>query len=174
MIDLILSRQSIRKYKKDMIVKKEDILDVLRAAMQAPSAGNEQPWQFIVIDDKNIINDLEKTQPYAPFLKDINTVILVCGDKSLERFKDFWIIDCSAATENLLLAAHSKGLGAIWIGVYPIMERVEPTRKICKLPDSLIPVSLIPLGYPDETPDHILRFNEERIHHNYFGQPLII
>lgn len=173
MINTILSRQSVRKYKKNESVKKDDVLDLLKAAMQAPSAGNEQAWQFIVIDDKNVIKELSKSQPYAPFLNDVSTAILVCGDTSLEQFKGFWIIDCSAATENILLAAHSKGLGAIWLGIHPIAERVEATKKICKLPDNLIPVSLIPLGYSDEKIGNSLRFDKSRISVNYFGNKMV-
>lgn len=169
MLDVILSRQSVRKYRDSEKVKKEDVSDLLKAAMQAPSAGNEQPWQFIVIDDDTVIRDLSKSQPYAPFLKDVHTAILVCGDTSLEQFKGFWIIDCSAATQNILLAAHAKGLGAIWLGIHPIDERVEATRQICKLPDTLIPVSLIPLGYSDEKRDVALRYDEKRVHRNIFG-----
>ncbi|OHD05741.1 MAG: NADH dehydrogenase [Spirochaetes bacterium GWD1_27_9] len=171
-MDFILSRQSIRKYRKDVPIPREDIFDLLKAAMQAPSAGNEQAWQFIVIEDKKVLNELEKTQPYAPFLKDVNSAILVCGDLKLEQFKNFWSIDCSAATENILLAAHSKGIGAIWLGIYPMMERVEPTKKICKLPDHCIPISLIPLGYPDEKPVQQLRFDTDRIHLNFFNNKI--
>lgn len=164
-MNAILNRKSIRKY-TDEKVSEEIVNELLRAGMQAPSAGNEQPWEFVVLRNKDIMSQVVDVHPYSKMLLNTDVAIVVCGDESKERFKGFWVQDCSAATENILLAAEEKGLGAVWLGVYPEKDRVEGIKKILNLPDSVIPLSIIPLGYPDEKKEASNRFNEERIHYD--------
>jgi len=164
-MDAILKRRSIRKYTKqptsDKIIK-----ELLEAAVSAPSAGNQQPWHFIIIDNHRIFNEIPKFHPSAKMLKDADKAILVCGDLSLERFKGYWILDCSAATENILIAAHARGLGACWLGVYPREERIVGMRKLLNIPEHVIPLSLISLGFPAEQKTSEDRYNSSRVHHN--------
>ena len=164
-MEAILSRRSIRHYTDDP-VPEELIQQLLRAAMAAPSASNEQPWQFVVIDERSLFNDIMKSHPYASMLSEAKVVIAVCGDLQRELFKGYWVEDCSAATENILIAAHALGLGAVWLGVYPREERVEAVRTILKLPAHIIPLGLISIGFPAETKPPSNRFDASRIHRN--------
>lgn len=164
-MDAILNRKSIRKY-TDEKVSDEIVEELLKAGMQAPSAGNEQPWEFVVLRDKEIMKKITEFHPYSKMLLNTDVAIVVCGDVSKEVFEGFWVQDCSAATENILLAAEDKGLGAVWLGVYPIEERVGATKELLKLPESVIPLSIIAVGYPDENRKTVSRFNKERIHYD--------
>ena len=164
-MDTILTRRSIRKYKKQSIPN-EIIEELLDAAVSAPSAGNQQPWHFVIVDDRKILDKIPEVCPNAKMLKDAEKAILVCGDLSLEKHKGYWSIDCSAATENILLAAHAKGLGSCWLGVYPREERVIGLRKLLNTPEYVIPFSLISLGYPAEQKAKEERYDNSRIHHN--------
>jgi nitroreductase len=164
-LEAILTRRSIRKYRKKRIAD-ELVQRLLQAAFHAPSAGNQQPWHFILLDDHKILNVIDTFHPSAKNLKEADKAILICGDVHLEKFKGYWMIDCAAATENILLAAHSLGLGACWLGVYPREGRVAGMRKLLSLPSHIIPFALVSLGYPAETKDHEDRFNTERIHYN--------
>lgn len=164
-MDAILTRKSIRKY-KDIEVSDEIVEDLLRAAMAAPSAGNEQPWEFIVLRDKEIMRKITEFHPYSRMLLNTDVAIIVCGDEAKEKFKGYWVQDCSAASENILLAAEDKGLGAVWLGVYPLEDRVSSLKKVLNLPESVIPLSIIPVGYPDEQKNPADRFNKERIHYD--------
>jgi nitroreductase len=164
-LETIFTRRSIRKYKNDEIPE-ELIKKLLEAAMYAPSAGNEQPWHFIIIDDKKILNKIPEFHPFSDMLRQVNVAILICGDTKLEKYKGFWVEDCSAAAQNILLAAHSMGLGTVWCGIYPHMDRVDGFRNLFNFPDNIIPLVIIPVGYPDELKDKPERFIESRIHHN--------
>ncbi|SKA77811.1 Nitroreductase [Caloramator quimbayensis] len=164
-MDAIFNRKSIRKY-KDIKVSDEIVNYLLKAAMQAPSAGNEQPWEFIVLRDKDVMKKITQVHPYSKMLLEADVAIVVCGDESKEVYKGFWVQDCSAATENILIAAEDKGLGAVWLGVYPHMDRAEAIKEILNLPESVIPLSIIPVGYPDEQKKAADRFNKERIHYD--------
>jgi len=159
----ILGRRSIRRYTPKP-VPEEVVAELLHAAMAAPSAGNEQPWHFIVLRDRNILDAIPNFHPYSAMVKHASVAIVVCGDLSREKFKGFWVQDCSAATENLLLAATAKGLGAVWTALYPMEDRVSGMRKLLGLPEQIIPLSLIPLGYPDEQPGRADRFDPVRVH----------
>ncbi|KPK31984.1 MAG: NADH dehydrogenase [Chlamydiae bacterium SM23_39] len=163
-LEAIRTRKSIRKYLSKNIDSKI-IEEILSAAMSAPSAMNEQPWQFIVIDKRDILSKIPDFCPYSQMAKDAPLAILVCGDDKGER-EGFWIQDCSAATENLLLAAHEKSLGAVWTGVYPRQGRVLEFQKMLKIPKNIIPFALIVLGYPDEKPKQKDNFKREKIHYN--------
>ncbi|MDY0234768.1 MAG: nitroreductase family protein [Gudongella sp.] len=164
-MDAILNRKSIRKY-KDLKISEEIVEDLLRAGMQAPSAGNGQPWEFIVLRDKKIMKKITKIHPYSQMLLNTDVAIIVCGNEEKEVFKGMWVQDCSAATENILLAVEDKGLGAVWLGVYPAEERVDAIKELLNLPASIIPLSIIPVGYPAEQRKPADRFDKTRIHYD--------
>lgn len=163
----IFERRSIRKYTdkevSDTIIKK-----MLKAGMAAPSAGNAQTWEFIVIDEEEIIEKIPEFHPYARMVEDASKLILVCGNKEREKYEDFWVQDCSAATQNILLEATANNLGAVWVGVYPVQERVSKLKNLLNLPENLIPFSIIPFGYPAEEKEIIDRYNENKVHYNKF------
>lgn len=167
-LDNIATRTSIRDYEA-RLVEKEKIEKMLRAAMAAPTAMNKQPWHFVVVDQRNVLDALAGTNPYAKMLKKAPLAIVVCGntDKMIEGGgRDFWIQDASAATENLLLAAHAMGLGAVWTGAYPSEERCISISKVLSLSDNLIPLNMIVVGYPAEQPQPKQKFKEENISYN--------
>ena len=164
-MEAILSRRSIRRYTLQS-VSEETIRELLKAAMSAPSAGNQQPWQFVVIDDREILDEVPKVHPYSQMLKEAPVAILVCGDRQLETNKGYWVQDCSAATENLLIAAHAKGLGAVWLGIYPREERVADIQKLLGLPEHIVPLALVSIGYPAEAKPPSNRYDAARIHYN--------
>ncbi len=164
-MNAILERRSIRKY-KDKKISDDIVEELLKAAMAAPSAANEQTWQFVVLRDKETMKKITKVHDYSKMLLEADVAIVVCGDKSKELVKDFWVQDCSAATENILIEAQDKGLGAVWLGVYPMKERVDGIKEILKLPEEIIPLSVISMGYPNENKKPSDRFNKERIHYD--------
>ena len=163
-LEAIFTRRSIREYKSQAVPDKL-VQELLEAAMQAPSAGNQQPWHFIVVTDRNQLIALADALPYGKMLKDAPVGIVVCADMELEKYRGFWVQDCSNATMHLLLAAHDRGLGAVWVGVYPVEDRVANLKQILGLPDSVIPLSIVPLGYPAVTPEPAeKRYNAARQH----------
>jgi nitroreductase len=164
-IEAIKTRRSIRKYTEQSVAP-EIIKELLAAAMSAPSAGNQQPWCFVVMDDRSLLNQVPSFSPYAGMCRESPVSILVCGDTRSEKHPGFWIQDCAAATQNLLLAAHEKGLGAVWTGVYPREERVKGFRELLHLPEGVIPLAFIVIGHPAQQPFSQDRFQEDRIHHN--------
>ncbi len=163
--DTILSRRSIRRYTRQP-VPEAAVGQLLEAAMSAPSAGNAQPWQFIVLTDRRLLDEIPTFHPYAEMLREASVAIVVCGDLRLEKYKGYWIQDCSAATENLLLAAHALGLGAVWVGVYPTEDRVKRMQALLRLPPHVIPLSLVPVGYPAERLERAERYDSSRVHRN--------
>ncbi|MBN2478686.1 MAG: nitroreductase family protein [Parachlamydiales bacterium] len=166
-LEAIFTRRSIRKF-QDKKFDEKMLLEILKAGMYAPSAYNQQPWQFIVIDDRKLLDEIPKFHPYSNMLKTAPLAILVCADLKLEVAKDMWIFDCAAATQNILLAAHALGLGSVWLGCYLRDERVKGFKKLLNLPDHIIPISLIPIGYPSEEEKKVDRFKKDRIHKNKF------
>jgi len=163
--EAIHGRRSIRSYTSGP-VPEETVAEILKAAMAAPSAGNEQPWQFIVLDDRTILDRIPEYHPYASALRESPVGIVVCGDTRLEKYKGFWIQDCCAAIQNLLVAAHAKGLGTVWLGVHPLEDRVRKTQQLLNLPDEVIPLAVIALGHPAEEKGPVDRFDASRIHRN--------
>ena len=164
-IKALNTRRSIRKYNEGKI-SEETINKIIEAGMEAPSAINEQPWHFIVITDKEILNKIPEIHPHALMARQATIGIIVCCDLSLEKAKDMWVQDCSAATQNILLAVHALGLGAVWTGVYPRKERVDGFKEMFNLPKDIIPFLFIPIGYPAEKPFKADRFKKSRIHYN--------
>ena len=161
-LDNIATRTSIRDYEARP-VEKEKIGKMLRAA---PTAMNKQPWHFVVVDQRAVLDALSEANPYAKMIKKAPLAIVVCGDteKMIEGGgRDFWIQDASAATENLLLAAHALGLGAVWTGAYPAEDRCKAISKALSLSDNLIPLNMVVIGYPAEHPQPKDKFKEENI-----------
>ncbi len=162
-LEAILTRRSIRRFTSEPVP--DDMIRVfLESAMMAPSAGNQQPWHFIVIREKEKLLAIAGYHPYAQMLREAPLAIVVCGDKRLEKHKDYWIQDCSAAAQNLLLAVHATWLGAVWLGVHPREERIQPTRKLFLLPDDVMPLAIIAVGYPAEKKSHPEQYYEKKIH----------
>jgi nitroreductase len=168
-LEAIKTRRSIRKFKTEPVP--EEILEqILEAAMFAPSAGNEQPWQFVVLDQREMLDEAARINPNAAMAKKAPLAVMVCGDLSLEKHPGNWALECSASTQNLLLAAHALGLGAVWTGILAKKDRVAAFQKLCKLPDNVIPLGLMVMGYPDQTPAQPQRYLPERVHRNRFGK----
>lgn len=159
----VMSRRSIRKYTEEK-VSEETVRELLKAAMAAPSAGNQQPWEFIVIRDRETMLKIIEVHKYAHMLKETQVAIVVCGDEAKEKFKGYWVQDCSAATENILIQAQELGLGGVWLGVYPMEDRVKAIKEILNIPSSVIPLSIVSLGYPAESREPADRYDETRIH----------
>lgn len=165
-LQALVSRRSIRKFTSEP-VSEQEVKDILEAAMSAPSAGNQQPWHFIVINDRKLLDRVPEFHPHSLMCIEASLAILVCGDPSLEKHEGYWVQDCAAATENLLLSIHALGLGGVWVGIYPREERVKGFRRLLNIPEQIIPFSLIPIGHPAEKkPVRPDRYNESRIHRN--------
>jgi nitroreductase len=161
-LDAIFSRRSIRKF-KSILISKAIINKILKAAMQAPSAHNQQPWYFIVITDKDKLDQIPKFHKYAQMSIDAPAGILVCADVKKFTDEDFWQQDLSAATQNILLAIHALGLGGVWTGVYPKKEIMNGFKKLLELPNNIIPFSFIPFGEKAEFKEPNDRFSEDNI-----------
>ena len=172
-MNTILTRTSIRAY-TDQPVEDEKIEALLRAAMAAPSAGNKQPWRFVVVKDKNTLGAIADNLHTMTMAKDAPLAVIVCGDMNATfpgEGLDYWVEDASAATENLLLAAHAQGLGAVWCGIYPMQERVAFLRELLSLPEHIVPLNVVPIGYPAESPTPKDKWKPEYIHHESWTQP---
>ena len=162
-LEAILTRRSIRKYTKEPIPE-EMVNKLLEAAMSAPSAHNQQPWHFVVLKDRDIIDEIPKFHGYAKMLPEAPLAIVVCGDTA--KADAYWVQDCSAATQNILVAARALGLGAVWLGVYPQEERVKALRNLTGVPDEITPFAIISIGYPAEEKPPANRFSATRVHYN--------
>jgi len=158
----ILTRRSIRRYTGDP-VPEETVTELLKAAMSAPTAAGEV-WDFVVVRDRSTLEGVSKFHPHAEMLKKAAVAILVCGNPNIEKLPGRWVLDCAAATENMLIAANALGLGAVWVGIYPVEERIKGMRTLLGIPDHFIPLSMVSLGHPGEKKNPPARFREERIH----------
>lgn len=165
MLETIYKRRSIRVFGPEP-VPETVVQELIRAAMHAPSAGNQRPWRFVVIDDPDLLARVPSVHPHAAMVPKAPMAILVCGDLRLERHEGFWVQDCSAAVQNLLLAVTAHGLGAVWLGVHPRQDRVDGFRALLGLPDAVIPLALVPIGTPARHPAPADRFEPDKIHHN--------
>jgi nitroreductase len=164
-IEAILTRRSIRKY-QDKTVPEDVVRSLLAAGMQAPSARDERAWHFVVIDNREILDAVPRFQPYSRMLRQAPLAILVCGDQSIEPEEGYLSQNCSAATQNILLAAHALGLGAVWLGIYPRPERMDGMRQLVGLPENIIPITLISIGYPAEQKKPDDRYDKSKVRHN--------
>lgn len=165
-LDVIKKRRSIRKYKSDLIPS-ELIHQLLDAGFSAPSAQNRKPVDLIVIQDRDKLNHFADYGKYYKMLKDAPCAILVCGDSIKMNNHDFLLNDCSAATQNILLAATALGLGAVWLGI-KIEEMIDFYRDECDLPEHIVPIALISIGYPDEDKAANENYDETRVHYEKF------
>lgn len=164
--EVIHNRKSVRQY-QEKTVPDEKIETMLRAAMAAPTARNIQPWQFYVITSREVLNQLAESLPYAKMLAHAPMAIVVAGDTQKgnpnEEQIHNWTLDCAAATQNLLLAAEAQGLGAVWTGVYPYQLRIDAVKKALNLPDHIVPLNIIPVGYPKEDVQPKDKWDPEKI-----------
>lgn len=165
MLNTIYERRSIRKY-LEKPVEESLVLEVLKAAMYAPSAMNKQPWQFVVCNNRESIKKVQNIHPYSGMLSTAPVCILVCGDTNEEYAKGFYLTDCSAATENLLLGAKALGLDTCWLGVYPHKDIEQALSEAFNLPEHIKPLAAIALGYGDEKKETPQRFDSNKIHFN--------
>ena len=171
-LNTIFKRTSIRSY-QDKIIEKEKIEKLLRAGMAAPSAMNKQPWHFVVVTDKHQLQKLAEANPHAAMAEKAPLAIVVCGDMNKAakgNAREFWIQDCSAASENILLAATGMELGAVWTGTYPSEERCAEVAKALGLLETLIPLNTIVVGYPDTEVSPKDKWNEGNISYNQYGK----
>lgn len=161
MIEAILNRRSIRKYTKGA-VDEQQVRQLLLAGMAAPSALGNEPWVFVVIRDRDTLARIPKAHPYAKMVPKAALAILVCHDERITKGADWYVQDCSAATENILIAASALGLGAVWLGVYPRQDRVDKLRELLGLEPFLMPFSLIPVGHPGESKSAKTTFKDDK------------
>ena len=164
-IEAILTRRSIRRF-ADRSVSDEMVQELLQAAMYAPSARNARSWHFVVISDRQLLDAIPGFHPYSEMVKQAPLAILVCGDEQLEQRVGYWVQNCSAAVQNILLAAHALGMGAVWLGIYPNEERVEGMRRLTGVPAHIIPAALVVVGYPAEHPVAPNRYDPSRVHYD--------
>lgn len=167
-IKTILNRRSVRQF-LDKPVEKEKIDLILKSAMSAPTARNRQPWKFVVVNEKDLLRAMGMELPYAKMLINSPLGIVVCGDirnKEDETAQTFWVQDCSAAVENILIAVEALGLGAVWTACYPRKEREEIVVKHLNLPEGIVPLCVIPIGYPKFNTSVIDKWMENNIIYN--------
>ncbi len=163
LLEAISTRRSIRKYtEKD--VPEEMIDKIIRAAMMAPSAGNQQPRHFVVTRDSAKMSRVPEFHPYASMLKKSSVAIVVCGDPNGKKWPDFWPQDCSAALQNMLLSARDLGLGTVWTGIYTLEDRMAGMRKLFSIPENIFPFAIVPIGWPATEFKEMDRYNASLIH----------
>jgi nitroreductase len=170
-LNVIFSRKSVREFSQKEI-SKADLELIVRAGMAAPSARNMQPWTFVIITDRKKLDYLADSLPYAKMLYKAPAAVVVCGDLnkvSPTSKKNYWVQDCSAATQNILLAAEAIGLGAVWTAAFPYEERIAPIRECLNMPENYIPLNIIPLGYPAGENKPKNKWNPENLHWEKFN-----
>ncbi len=169
-LDLFLERRSIRRFTGQKIDKKT-IKYILEAAMYAPSAVNCQPWHFVVVESRELLDRIMGFHPHAGMLGTASHAIVVCGDEKLQHGDGYWVVDCGAATQNLLLAAHALGLGGCWVGLHPREERKRLMAELLGLPGHIRPFALVALGYPGEKRPRPQRFHPEKVRLDHWKDP---
>ena len=168
-LNAIFTRRSIREFRSDA-VPVAVLQEIMKAGMAAPSALDEQPWHFVILSGVAAREALEAMQPQSSMARTAPAAILVCCDMNLVKLPDFWIQDCSAASQNILLAAHDLALGAVWVGIHPMAARIDDLRSRLSLPAHVVPFSLIALGFPGETLEPRNTFQEARIHEQKWSE----
>lgn len=160
-LEMIFARRSIRRFTSEPVGKEQES-ELLKAAMAAPSASNLQPWHFVVVRERSTLDRIAAAHPHAEMLREATLCVAVLGDPAVNG--EYWIIDCSAATQNLLLAATALGLGACWLGMHPREERKTALREILSLPANMEILSLVALGHPAEDKPPRSQFEAARVH----------
>lgn len=167
-LDVIHSRKSVRHFTGEQVTK-EQLETIVKAGMAAPSARNLQPWAFIVITERERLDKLADLLPYAKMLKTASAAVIVCGDLSkaaTDVDQAYWVQDCSAASQNILLAVESLGLGAVWTAVYPYEDRMKTVIEELNLPEHIVPLNVIPIGYPTGEDKPKNKWKPENLHWN--------
>lgn len=164
-MEAILTRGSIRKYTDQPLTEDEEKL-LLTAGFCAPSAANRRPWEFLYISDKNALNDIAENGQFTKMMKQAAACIIVCGNTERLQVHDLLLNDCSAAIENILLAAHGIGLGAVWCGIYEGQEFYTYIKDRFQIPEHIVPTGLIAVGHPAETKVQPDRYEENKVHHD--------
>lgn len=161
----LFARRSVRAFQR-RAVSSDRIQDVLEAAMAAPSANAKDPWEILVVQESDRLAGLAAGLPYGRMLADAAVGFVVCGDlrRANGQLLSYLLQDCSACIENLLLALSMLGLGGVWLGVHPREDRLMHVRRLCRLPESIVPVGVVAAGYPAATPPPRTRFAAERVH----------
>ena len=160
----IAERKSVRKYLNKSV--EEDKIDAMvKAGMAAPSGMDRRPWEFVVVTDREALDSMAAKLPYAKMLTNAPLAIVVCGDTTRSSY---WYLDCSAATQNVLLAAEALGLGAVWTAAYPYEDRIDVVRQNTGLPENIVPLCVIPIGYPDGPQKAKDKFDPQRVHRNKY------
>ena len=163
-LENIAERKSVRKYLNKSV--EEDKIDAMvKAGMAAPSGMDRRPWEFVVVTDREALDSMAAKLPYAKMLTNAPLAIVVCGDTTRSSY---WYLDCSAATQNVLLAAEALGLGAVWTAAYPYEERIDVVRQNTGLPENIVPLCVIPIGYPDGPQKAKDKFDLQRVHRNKY------
>lgn len=162
-LETIFNRKSVRKY-TERPVEKEKLETLVRAGMAAPSSRDRRPWEFVIVTDRDLLDKMGDGLPLARMLKETKQAIIVCGDTV--KSENAWQLDCSAAAQNILLAAESMGLGAVWTAAYPYPERIKIIRDALQLPEHILPLTVIPIGYPTGIEKAKDKYNKKQIHYN--------
>ena len=163
-LENIAERKSVRKYLNKSV--EEDKIDaILKAGMAAPSGMDRRPWEFIVVTNRGALDSMAAKLPYAKMLAEAPLAIVVCGDTTLSSY---WYLDCSAATQNVLLAAEALGLGAVWTAAYPYADRIDVVQQNTGLPENIMPLCVIPIGYPDGPQKAKNKFDPKRVHRDMY------
>lgn len=165
LFEALFTRRSVRQF-TSAPVSEEAVRKVIEAGMMAPTAGNAQPWQFVVVTDRELLNKVSEIHPHAAMARSAAGGILVCGDLSLEKYPGNWVADCSAATQNILLALHGLGLGGVWTGIWPGEALMQSFRELFGLPEHVQPLAFVPFGWPAAVPTNPDRYREDRVHFN--------
>lgn len=163
--DVVHTRRSIRKFTPQAIAP-HDIDAIVRAAMSSPTATNSQSWRFVIIDDKKLLSEIPSLHPYAAFAGHAPLAILVCGDTTAGKAPGFWVQDCAAATQTLMLAARALDIGSVWCGIHPSQERVQIFCEKFGLPEDICPLGMVVLGYPEKAFYAEDRYDATKIHRN--------
>lgn len=164
-LQAIFTRRSIRKF-TGAAISEENMQTLLKAGFSGPSAHNMQPWHFVVVKNPATLEYIAEAHPYAKMLPQAGCCIIVCGDDQVQKVKGLLVEDCSAAIQNILLAAHGIGLGAVWCGLYPSPDFKNVIADAIKLPDYIEPIGMVVVGHKVEDKEPADRFDKAKIHHD--------
>lgn len=164
-LDAIFTRRSIRKFTGEP-VSEQDMQTLLKAGFSAPSAHNYQPWHFVIVRDPAALEKIAAKHPYAKMLPQAGSCIIVCGDEEKQKLKGLLVEDCSAAIQNILLAAHGLGLGAVWCGLYPLPQLTKIVAETIQLPEHIEPIGMVVVGHKSEDREPADRYDQTKIHYD--------